>query len=106
MKRGDAGVSRLKELACIAVCMSKRFVRLAHVFEVNSQAVEEFERGEFPIYRHHGASGCFTVGDIISLQHETARTLAHMFLSGHRHRARVTTPILARSRCIPPKPPL
>jgi hypothetical protein len=55
VKRGDAAVSRLKKLACIAECMSKRFVRLPRVFQVSSEAVEECERGEFPLQRQHGA---------------------------------------------------
>ena len=40
--------------------MSKRLVRLAHVLQVSRQAVEEFERGELPVHRQHGASGWFS----------------------------------------------
>jgi hypothetical protein len=49
--RRDAAVSRLKELESIAERMSKRLVRLPHVFQVSSQAVEELERDEFPLQR-------------------------------------------------------
>ena len=49
VKRGDAAVRGLEELAGIAERMSKRLVRLPHVFQVSTQAVEELERGELTI---------------------------------------------------------
>src|SRR4029079_4011952 len=60
MKRGNAAVSRVEELAGIAERMAKRLVRFPHVFQASGQAVEEFERREFPIHGQHGASGWFS----------------------------------------------
>ena len=39
--------------------MSQRLVRLPDVLQMSGQAVDEFERGEFPLHRQHGASGWF-----------------------------------------------
>ena len=37
--------------------MAERLVRLANIFQMSGQAVDEFERGEFPLDRQHAASG-------------------------------------------------
>ena len=52
---GDAAVSRLKEVARVAKGMTQCLVRLADVPQMHGQVVDEFERGEFPLYRHHAA---------------------------------------------------
>ena len=49
-----------EELARVAERMPQRLVRLAHVFQMSGQAVDELERGEFPLDRQHGASGWFS----------------------------------------------
>jgi hypothetical protein len=56
-ERGDAAVRGLEELARVAQRMAERLVRLADVFQVRGQAVDEFERGELALNRQHGASG-------------------------------------------------
>ena len=55
MKRRDAAVGRPEELVGVPERMSKRLVRFPHIDQANGQCVDEFERGELPILRPHGA---------------------------------------------------
>ena len=50
---GDAPVGGVEELAGITNGMPQRFVRLADVFQMSGQAVDEFEGGKFPLDGHH-----------------------------------------------------
>ena len=54
-ERGHATVGGLKEVVRIAERMTERFVRLAGVFQVSGQVIDEFERGEFPLDLQHAA---------------------------------------------------
>ena len=54
-ERGDATVGGLKEVVRIAERMTECFVRLAGVFQVSGQVIDEFERGEFPLDLQHAA---------------------------------------------------
>ena len=54
-ERGNATVGGLKEVVRIAERMTERFVRLASVFQLSGQVVDEFERGEFPLDLQHPA---------------------------------------------------
>jgi uncharacterized linocin/CFP29 family protein len=54
-ERGNATVRGLKEVVRIAERMTECFVRLAGVFQVSGQAIDEFERGEFPLDLQHAA---------------------------------------------------
>jgi hypothetical protein len=58
-QRRDAAVRGLEEVARVAERVAQRLVRLAHVFQVRGQAVDELERGQLPLYGQHGASGWF-----------------------------------------------
>ena len=49
-----------EELARVAKRMPQRLVRLPDVFQMSGQAVDELQRGEFPLDRQHGASGWFS----------------------------------------------
>ena len=54
-ERGNATVGGLKEVVRIAERMTECFVRLAGVFQVSGQVIDEFERGEFPLDLQHAA---------------------------------------------------
>jgi len=54
-ERGNATVGGLKEVVRIAERMTECFVRLAAVFQVSGQFIDEFERGEFPLDLQHAA---------------------------------------------------
>lgn len=54
-ERGDATDGGLKEVVRIAERLTEGFVRLAGVFQVSGQVVDEFERGEFPLDLQHAA---------------------------------------------------
>jgi len=56
-ERRDAAVRGPEELARVAERVPQRLVWLADVFQVGGQAVDELQRGEFPLYRQHAASG-------------------------------------------------
>ena len=49
----DAPVRRLKERGCVAKRVAKRPVRVAHIPQLSSQAVEEFERRQFTLLGQH-----------------------------------------------------
>src|SRR5262245_19115613 len=57
---GDAAVSGVEEFARVAQRMPERLVRFADVSQVRGQALDELERGEFPLDRQHGASAWFS----------------------------------------------
>ena len=54
-ERGNATVGGLKEVVRVAERMTECFVRLAGVFQVSGQVIDEFERGEFPLDLQHAA---------------------------------------------------
>ena len=54
-ERRNATVGGLKEVVRIAERMTECFVRLAGVFQVSGQVIDEFERGEFPLDLQHAA---------------------------------------------------
>jgi hypothetical protein len=50
VERGHAAMSGLKEVARVAKCMAEGLLRVADVFQVCRQIIDEFERGEFPLH--------------------------------------------------------
>jgi len=54
-ERGNATIGGLKEVVRIAERMTECFVRLAGVFQLSGQVIDEFERGEFPLDLQHAA---------------------------------------------------
>lgn len=54
-ERRDTPLPGPEELARITECMSQRLVRLPDVFQVTGESVKEFQPGEFPLDRQHGA---------------------------------------------------
>jgi hypothetical protein len=54
-ERGNATVGGLKEVVRLAESIAECFVRLAGVFQVSGQVIDEFERGEFPLDLQHAA---------------------------------------------------
>jgi hypothetical protein len=54
-ERGNATVGGLKEVVRLAERIADCFVRLARVFQVSGQVIDEFERGEFPLDLQHAA---------------------------------------------------
>jgi hypothetical protein len=54
-ERGNTTDGGLKEAVRIAKRMTKCFVRLAGIFQLSGQIVDEFERGEFPLDLQHAA---------------------------------------------------
>jgi hypothetical protein len=54
-ERGHAAMSGLIEVARVAERMTERLVRLADVFQMSGQVIDEFERSEFPLHLQHAA---------------------------------------------------
>ena len=54
-ERGVAPDGGVKEVVRIPQCLTECLVRLAGVFQVSGQVVDEFERGEFPLDLQHAA---------------------------------------------------
>lgn len=54
-ERGNATVGGLKKVVRVAERVTECFVRLAGVFQVTGQVIDEFERGEFPLDLQHAA---------------------------------------------------
>ena len=55
MEHGHAAVSRLKKVARVAEGMTECLLRVADVFQMRGQVIDEFERGEFPLFPQHAA---------------------------------------------------
>ena len=54
-ERGHAAVGGLKEVVRLAERIAGCLVRLAGVFQVSGQVIDEFERGELPLDLQHAA---------------------------------------------------
>ena len=52
-ERRDTAVSGLKKVARIAERMTERLLRIADVFQMCREVIDEFERGEFPFHLEH-----------------------------------------------------
>lgn len=50
VERGHAAMSGLKEVARVAKGMTEGFLRVADIFQMCRQVIDEFERGEFPLH--------------------------------------------------------
>ena len=57
MERGHAAMRGLKEIARVAQGVAEGLLRVADVFQMCGQIVDEFECGEFPLHRQPVEAG-------------------------------------------------